>query len=73
MDLIICKSLFAVGAGVGATYFGHLARRMPWASFERWAGLAIAVLFAGGSAAEALRAAHLVLALVSGRLELEVW
>lgn len=73
MDLIICKSLFAVGAGAGATLFARAAGRQPWASFERWAGSAIAVLFAGGSAAEALRAAHLVLALVSGRLELEVW
>lgn len=73
MDLIICKSLFALGTGTAATLFACAARREPWQSFERWAGWAIAVLFAAGSAAEALRAARLALALVGGRLELEVW
>jgi hypothetical protein len=69
VDLIICKSLFALGSGIGAAYFGRLASRVPRMSFERWAGWAIAVLFAAGSAAEALRAARLALALAGGRLE----
>lgn len=60
------KALFSLGSTAGAAYFGHLARRRPWRSTERWAGMAIVAVFLTLAAAEAVRAWRLAAAVVGG-------